>query len=224
MMKWKLAIVAMVMISLMLRFGIPSAEAEKIKSISNQIEKHQYFRAAPVAKRLPFSTQVKGEVDKNSMWKCREGITETLARLPTELSSRLRILILNFEGGARGLADADTVILRCDVSKIERLRVFLHEMGHVVYLSSSSEIQADYKKLWEKSGEADFVSGYAKENEFEDFAESFLAFVEFGESFRSVKSAVLAEKYAFIEKNFFPDRVYNGDRADFALAFDMTKL
>ncbi len=224
MMKWKWLIAILSIGSIVLSFGIPSAEAEKIKSIRNQVEKHNFFRAAPSATRLPFSTQVKGSIDKNSMWRCRDGIEETLARLPTELSSRLKVLILNFEGGERGLADADTVILRCDVSKTERLRVFLHEMGHVAYLSSGVELQADYKKLWEKSGEADFVSGYAKENEFEDFAESFLAFVEFGESFRSTRSTVLSEKYFFIEKNFFPDRVYNGDRADFTLAFDMTKL
>ena len=206
-----------------LGFSVPKVEAEKVKHIQNQFESHKFFRSAPVS-RLPFSTLVRGEVPKVSMRKCREGIIETLERLPNEVSSKLKVLILNFVGGDRGLADSEKVILRCDVELEERLRVFLHEMGHVAYLSSSSLIRSEYKKLWEKSGEGDFVSGYAQEDEFEDFAESFLAFVEFGGSFRGSGSLVVAEKYDFIEKNFFPDRVYNGERVDFALAFDMTKL
>ena len=224
-MKLKFAIVAMVISGLAaLSSCIPSAEASKVRNLESKIQIHQFFSSAPEIFRLPFSTEVRGEVDKASMWKCRAGIEETLNRLPSEISSKLEVLILNFEGGERGLADSKTVILSCDTEKEERLRVFLHEMGHVAYLSSREELQNEYEKLWEKSDDGDFVSGYAKENEFEDFAESFLAFVEFGKSFRSSKSAVLTEKYNFIEENFFPDRVYNGGRGDFGLTFDMTKL
>lgn len=223
-MKWKVALAFLVITMIGLNFSVPKVEAEKVMGIGNPIEHRMFFRSASTPVELPFSTLIRGEVSKAAMWKCREGITETLARLPDEISSKLSILILNFEGGERGLADSETVILRCDVAKEESLRVFLHEMGHVAYLSSSAELQDEYKKLWEKSVEGDFVSVYAKENEFEDFAESFLAFIEFGGSFRSSGSLVVAEKYNFIEKNFFPDRVYNGERSDFGVTFDMTKL
>ncbi len=207
-------------------FSIPDVEARKAKTLGNGVNNHEFFQSAPEIRlsELPFSTQVKGEVDRELMFQCRAGINETLDRLPDSVSSELEVLILNFEGGDRGLADENTVILRCDIQKEEQLRVFLHEMGHVTYLSSSEVIQNEYKKLFNASLDGDFVSGYAKENVFEDFAESFLAFVEFGESFSTARSAVLLKKYEFIRKNFFPDRVYNGERQDFGKTFDLTKL
>lgn len=226
-MKWKLAIAVLSIIGLIgIGFTVPKAEAVRANTLKSQVKNHEFFKVAPETNivRLPFSTEVKGEVPKVSMLKCRDGIEETLKRLPDEVSSKLDILILNFEGGDRGLADSNTVILRCDVNKDERLRVFLHEMGHVAFLSSSAEIQDEYKKLWEESKDGDFVSGYAKENEFEDFSESFIAFVEFGSSFRDSESTILKAKYDFIEKNYFPNRVYNGGREDFGVTFDMTKL
>lgn len=226
-MKWKVTIaVAGIIGTIGIGFFVPKAEAVRAKKLNSQVENHEFYMVAPEMKavRLPFSTEVKGEVAKVSMLKCRDGVEETLNRLPDEVSSKLEVLILNFEGGERGLADSDTIILKCDVNKDERLRVFLHEMGHVAFLSSSAELQEEYKKIWEKSKDGDFVSGYAKENEFEDFSESFLAFVEFGESFRASDSSVMQEKYDFIEKNYFPNRVYNGDREDLGLTFDMTKL
>lgn len=204
------------------------AEAVLARKISSDLERHGYSSESHAVDAISsdkISFLVAGNSDRENIRLCREGILDTLKRLPEEFSNVVKTVIMTFEAeGPRGLADSESIILRCDTPKDERLRVFLHEVGHTVYLSSSELIRAEYSNLWLNSGHADFVSGYARENDLEDFAESFLAFVEFGESFRSSESEMLKRKYDFLERNFFQDRVYNGARDDFGSAFDMTNL
>lgn len=190
--------------------------------LSDGLNTHGYLQAAPVGTFI-FAD---GNVTRQDMAICRDGIEETLQRMPVEVQS----IVLNFDqSDPRGMADSKRVVLRCDVAKEERLRVLIHEIGHVAYLNADLNVRGEYKSLWENSLEdADFVSGYAQENEMEDFAESFLAFVDFGQSFReaAAENSVLARKYAFIEEYFLRDRVYQGKSADLRgtrRIFDLTK-
>lgn len=112
-------------------------------------------------------------------------------------------------------------------------RVMIHEMWHIFdlwYLKSSEEkifsnfkdwtkkIYADdpsvefysicfsdeYTQNW-KCEKQDFVSKYAQTDVFEDFAESFLLFIENNNSFKEManESKIIKEKYDFFEKYFW---------------------
>lgn len=59
---------------------------------------------------------------------------------------------------------------------------------------------------------ADFVSGYALTNKYEDFAESFTQYVFHNSDFKkkAAKNESLARKYDFFSKNVFPDGDFQG--------------
>ncbi len=216
-----------ILISLLLRVWNP-VEVAPVSAgyLDNSLDSHSYFQAAPEA--ITFFAD--GSATKEDMAACKVGIEEALNRLPLKIASELKVTVLNFDrSDPRGLADSSRIILRCDKPQPERLRVFIHEMGHVAYFNTEQTIRDEFGSLFENSfHDSDFVSGYAKENEFEDFAESFLAFVEFGASFRNVAAdnEMLAAKYEFIEKYFLTDRVYQGITAALEgenRVFDLTK-
>jgi hypothetical protein len=66
------------------------------------------------------------------------------------------------------------------------------------------------KKKWQKI--ADFVSGYALSNKYEDFAESFAFYVFHNEDFqkRALKNPVLQRKYDFFGSYVFDREVFVG--------------
>lgn len=111
----------------------------------------------------------------------------------------------------------------------EKLKVFVHELGHVVdihYLKPGTfgdlsndfyAISWDSYKVKKKGAKlADFVSGYALSNKYEDFAESFAFFVFHNAEFekRTKTNASLARKYAFFANRIFADKEFVG--TDFA--------
>lgn len=98
----------------------------------------------------------------------------------------------------RGQVSGNNLILSGRIpSESENLKVFVHELGHVIdifYLKqkeNGSDISDEFYTLsWDsynikKSNAkiADFVSGYALSNKYEDFAESFAFYVFHNEEF-----------------------------------------
>lgn len=122
----------------------------------------------------------------------------------------------------RGQVVGNKLILSTTISNdSEQLKVFVHELGHITdifylkkgFFSDPSDIF--YNISWEsfntkKKGQkiADFVSGYALSNKYEDFAESFAFYVFHNESFiaRAKNDPILQQKY-----NFFTSYVFSKD-------------
>lgn len=129
----------------------------------------------------------------------------------------------------RGKANASHVILsEKDMSDMEFLSVFLHEMGHVVDLGMLTSDRSQksaferarsgdpsitfYSVSWESQNERKettnrgaFISGYSLSNPYEDFAESYDFYLLHGNEFRkrSLENKALKERYAFLKKNVF---------------------
>lgn len=131
------------------------------------------------------------------------------------------------------------IYLRCDLPAEEIISVFIHEMGHLVDLSllePREQIQLSgfwngtdpiyetdpsllfYRLSWldsttvrSESHTDDFVTGYAQENPFEDFAESSIFYVLHGEKFRYLmtKSPILQAKYDFLKYYVFSGSEFN---------------
>jgi len=167
----------------------------------------------------------------------------------------------------RGLSNGEEIFIRCLDDKDEYLNVLLHELGHTVdllYLHADKESSesafrdfnkpvfesddsVDYYSIsWENSflkkdlmKRSDFVSGYAMTDPFEDFAESFLFYVRYGEVFRFLiennDNQVLTLKYDFFKDVVFQGHEFNlgkplSDKAFLIFSnkksniFDVTKL
>ncbi|PCI24231.1 hypothetical protein COB57_05260 [Candidatus Peregrinibacteria bacterium] len=134
----------------------------------------------------------------------------------------------------RGLASYRSIYLGVDAIETDQelSRVFLHELGHVVdlgYLTAHTKKEDSgfrdgkniiyisdksldfYNLCWNNStdsnnecDELDFVSQYAASDPFEDFAESYLLFLENNKTFLTMteESNVLKAKYDFLTEIF----------------------
>jgi len=175
---------------------------------------------------------------------CASLIYKTLENLPKNQVARLKNLTLSFDANARrGLGGGGTIILRCtNVSDQELIAVLVHEMGHILdtgvlqgsYLAGASEfkdgdspIYNDDKSLefyrisfdnenntLKNTKDTDFVSGYAKSNPFEDFAETYNYYILHGNEFRELlkTNEALTKKYNFLKQKIFNDQeFFNGD-------------
>lgn len=127
----------------------------------------------------------------------------------------------------RGKMTSDLVSLVVPLtSQSESLKVFAHELGHVVdirYLTAGRFTADPSEKFYDlswldmstkKSGMAlaDFVSGYAMTNKYEDFAESFDYYLFHNNDFakRARDSNTLRAKYEFFQKYVFQDQEFMG--------------
>ena len=165
-------------------------------------------------------------------------IAEVLKHLPAEHAAALREVTLDYDPAAhRGLGGGSLIIMRAvDMSAEEFLAVFVHELGHNVdyaFLAPLSQNQTSpftdagtplfesdpsldfYRISWtsnqysqEGAVAADFVSGYAMTDPFEDFAESYVYYVLHNREFKSLaeNSEALKAKYDFMK-----ERVFNGE-------------
>lgn len=166
---------------------------------------------------------------------CAELVYQTLKVMPEKTVSKVKNLTLYFNStGRRGLGGGSTIILRCqNVTDQELVSVLVHELGHIedtavmkgdfwagesefkdgknsVYNNDASlgfyriSFEND-KKLKTEAVDTDFVSGYAKTDPYEDFAESYNFYLLHGEEFRqmSERTPALAQKYSFLKDNVF---------------------
>lgn len=145
----------------------------------------------------------------------------------------------------RAFAGARTLKLRADLleNSAELEAVLVHELAHTVdlgYFRGSAESGksvffdgslpifnddpslAFYTIAWENSTKlkegimsADFVSGYARSDPFEDFAETVVYYVNHNREFRIMASrnAVLAKKYNFVRQQVFGGRVFRSGKS-----------
>jgi hypothetical protein len=157
----------------------------------------------------------------------------TLRSLPSQCRDNLRTFYVNYEPNPRhrGLGGADTIIIAGLVPDNEFRALLIHECGHVVdlggfrgtasaglteFFDGNEPIYANdpsiafYRISWDSANQrkltaskADFVSGYAMSDPFEDFAESFAYYILQKQQFAKLakKNKALAAKYAWFEKN-----------------------
>lgn len=169
-------------------------------------------------------------------------LAEAFAKFPPRYVDQLATLTLKkSRTGSRGLGGAQVMILRTvDVPEAELVAVAIHELGHVVdmgvfggspergastFVDGREPVWQDdrslefYRLSWQtettKHRDArpeDFVSGYAMQDPFEDFAESFVLYVLHGERFRRLaeENTVLRAKYAHVRDVIFGGREFAG--------------
>ncbi len=139
----------------------------------------------------------------------------------------------------RAMANGRILKIRSDVIESpEFIDILIHELGHVVDLSGLQSkkfknpsiykdgkkiIYADdlsiqfYKISWktetqkkQNTNNLDFVGEYAASDMFEDYAESFLMYIEHGNEFRimATKNEALQKKYNFLREHIFHEKEF----------------
>lgn len=140
----------------------------------------------------------------------------------------------------RGLAGGNRMIVRCvNLSEKELMAVVVHEMGHIVDTGSNlrgtrsagkskfrdgnisiykNDPSVDFYKIaFEPNNKrkktmrvTDFVSKYAKTDQFEDFAETYTYYILHGNAFRKLAKTnwALAQKYQFMKEKVFNGKEY----------------
>lgn len=190
---------------------------------------------------LDFPYSIRGNADPASLQRCEDTVARAFQVLPEDHVEAVRNLTLSFDSTMRrGLAGGNTLILRCvDMDVQETTAVLIHEMGHVVdtgllgrslygekttfvdrgkTVYSSDPSVTLYGVNWEDNSsftgrKRDFISGYAMENPYEEFAETYAMYVLHGPLFRfyAAHNRALTEKYEFMR-----DVVFEGVEFDFA--------
>lgn len=180
--------------------------------------------------------------------RCETVVSKTLAALPASHVATVQLVTLTLDEDARrGLGGGSHIVIRCTgVSDTELAAVTIHEVGHTVdatLLQGTSQVTTAfsdgpyslsvddpsiffYALSWvsdtvhtDTSSDDDFVSVYAASDPFEDFAESYVAYVLHGESFLAAAGTnpVLQAKYDFLKKIVFGGTTYALDTDSFTL-------
>jgi len=180
--------------------------------------------------------------DDRSLNHCKALVFKTLASVPKSHGAYIKNLTLYFAEGRRGLGGGSTVILRCsDVTDSELMSVLVHEIAHTVdtgkntgstfagkseFMDGSNAIYNDdvslkfYRISWknektQKEGaqNTDFVTGYAKTDPFEDFAESYDYYILHGAQFREMAkyNTQIKQKYLYLKYYIFAGKEYDND-------------
>lgn len=179
-----------------------------------------------------------------------EAIHQLMSVLPTQFTQELKI-ILDYGDAYRALGGSNFVIIGANKVKTmdEFVALLAHEIGHCVHdqlnpkeqklpshysgVDNTSPALAFYNISWEKEGQArtgeelEFISEYAQTNHYEDFAETFGAYIVMGPEFRVMveENGVMAQKYAYM-KNLFEGKEFEGVLGEVDLEdrpWDMTK-
>jgi len=226
-------------------------------------------REVPVGKVLRPETKVSLEVNNPSLQAgvCNKVTNETLDLFDRYLGGLEHVIVHEDAERRRGLSSGKKIYMRCLEDPQEFENVLIHEIAHSVdltYFKGSTEsgksvfkdldgmVYNDdpslefYEISWIDTetmkyglSKTSFVSGYAMSNPYEDFAESFLMYVKYGEMFRYLISEPsnieLRKKYNFIKYEIFKGRefgtnkqvtidallLFNGHKSPI---FDVTKL
>ena len=162
------------------------------------------FVAAAVAPQ-PAAPEILPVVDQPTITDNHKKIaTKVLNALPAGCRDNLRTFVVLYKGATRrGLGGKTTIILDGSVPDEEFAALLVHECGHVIHgnlqgtfasglsafadgpnpFYADSPMVAFWNVSWKTSAtrkagkDADFVSGYAKSDPFEEFAETFAAYV-----------------------------------------------
>ena len=162
------------------------------------------FVAAAIAAQ-PAAPEILPVVDQPTITENHKKIaTEVLNALPAGCRDNLQTFVVLYSGATRrGLGGKTTIILDGSVPDEEFAALLVHECGHVIHgnmlgsptagqtafadgpypFYADSPMVAFWNVSWKstakrKAGkDADFVSGYAKSDPFEEFSETFAAYV-----------------------------------------------
>ena len=160
----------------------------------------------------------------------------TLRRLPKQCQKALRALYVRYDHPKhRGLSSTNTIILDGSEPDEEFRALFIHEFGHItdlgcltgttesppstfrdgnIVMKQDDPSVGFYAISWtsekipkELSTPADFVSGYATSDVFEDFAETYAYYILQPEAFaaRARWNTVLAQKREWMLQNVFEE-------------------
>jgi hypothetical protein len=186
-------------------------------------------------------------------------IDAALRDIPCDLVQGLRhTKIYDNSDKSRAYAGATQMHFREDLFDLPEARqVIIHEFAHVVDLSGllptnydqvsvykdgsvpifTSDPSYDFYRIsWatnkrhlKGTTEMDFVTGYAETDPFEDFAESFVFYIEHGNAFREMKktSTQLQRKYDFLKTEVFGGTEFlTGEKPEnlFAREWDSTLI
>ncbi len=210
---------------------------------------------------IEVASDVVGNVDE-----CKSIAVDVLSRYEPFLAEFEKLTIHTDTSTRRGLSDGRVIFVRCLEDKTEFEHVLIHEIGHVIDLSHlvssrgfrtrftdfgdpiySRDLSTRFYNIsWSnnedwlpRASEEDFVSKYASSNPFEDFAETYLMYIEHGEIFRYVafdkENEILQKKYNFVKYVIFNGKEFGLDEdvsleavlkfgEGFSPIFDMTKL
>ncbi|MDX9971160.1 MAG: hypothetical protein RBS56_04635 [Candidatus Gracilibacteria bacterium] len=145
-------------------------------------------------------------LSQRSVDSCKEIITQTLSKIPSEQYMGLTTIELIYnKNSKRGGANASKISIRCnDISDSELKAVFIHELGHIVdgsfltgksnknssFVDLGTPVKSDdesvdfYSISWKNnenkvagSMNADFCSLYGATDPYEDFAECYIFYV-----------------------------------------------
>lgn len=194
--------------------------------------------AASTPKALQEAVVV-GAPSAKELARCTTLVAHTFAKLPTAHTSAVRSLTLTFDPNARrGLGGDHTIHLRCvGLSDAELVAVLVHEVGHVVDTGLLQASTPHFKSLFVDRGKAvyssdpsltlygvswkndrsftgksaDVVSGYALENPFEEFAETYALYVLHPQllKFYAAHNPALKRKYAFMKSAVFQGKSFH---------------
>ncbi len=216
------------------------------------------------AETLPAS--VLPVLDRSEMTSRHRALTlRTLLALPPACRTHLRTFYVRYgDASRRGLGGKTTIILDGTVPEEEFVSLLVHECAHVTHgnlpgtpsagdsvfrdghdrFYADSPAAAFFAISWEtervlrrEARTEDFISGYAKADAFEDFAETFAAYVLHREMLaqRAAENAALAAKLAWMETHlslpadaiaqslYVPGRVIPWDITKLAIALKEAK-
>ncbi len=228
-------------------------EIKSKKYIINSVPKNKIIRSNKWGGHFA-SINFNSVVEKIKLQDIKDLLRVTMTKLPPEhLISLENLEIINKKHDSRGLANFHKIILNTASieSSEELISVFVHEMGHVYDLGYLEGLNGEYtdffdnkipiltddpslefyKISWDSSlrkknnsNRIDFVSGYARSDVFEDFAETYVFYRLHGENFRSLikESVILQQKYDFMRNKVFMGKEFQKNIITMNNALDFT--
>jgi hypothetical protein len=214
-------------------------EVQKIEmpSFSNSAE----LRNSATA--LDYKIEIRGTTNQE-LEVCASITKQGLNQLAEYLPTLERVIIHNDETMRRGLSNAKVIYMRCLQDAEEYLNVLVHEAGHVVDLgylkgtNSASDTNFDdfgtkiktddpsfkfYNIAWENNTvlrdsvtPTGFASIYGSSDPFEDFAESFMMYVRYGDIFYQIaeNNDLIGQKYQFMKSEVFNGLEFRDEQAE----------
>ena len=225
--------------------------------IAYRLRKAQAIKKVAVAPAPQVAT-LNSVIDKKDIHYNHRLIADQVLRLmPKRCQSVLQNFYVRYDNPQhRGLGGKSTMILTGNVSDQEFRALFVHEFGHLMdlgcligssaagrtpFMDNKEQIWKNdpsvkfYELSWTNAKlhrpgitDADFVSGYAAWDPFEDFSESFTYYILHREVFaeRAKRSSVLAAKYLWFQQNLpnMPMVATSNAKRDSSVPWDITKL
>lgn len=213
--------------------GLPSIEAQThavavTKAVKTSQKKKRLLAAAP---SLPKPTLLPAVVQTDITPHHQELADKVLRTLPAGCRDHLRNFYVQYTNiKSRGLGGKTTIIIAGNVSDEEFAALLTHECGHVIHSNmmgtsyasatdfrdgkdmfyADSPVVSFFSISWTEADvlraeakKADFVSGYADSDAFEDFAETFAMYILHRDAFeqRAKTNTAIAAKLDWMKTN-----------------------